>query len=81
MDSFAFWREENNEAGLLNNHDITVNTMEENHFNLRNSLKNYEKQLITRALDISHWNRNKASEMLDIPLRTLSRKMKEFRLI
>jgi transcriptional regulator with PAS, ATPase and Fis domain len=81
MNSCAFWREENNDASLINNKDIIVNEIEENHFNLRNSLKNYEKQLITRALDQTHWNRNKASEMLGIPLRTLSRKMKDYRLI
>jgi transcriptional regulator with PAS, ATPase and Fis domain len=81
MDSCAFWREENNDAGLANNKDISVNDIEEEHLNLRNLLKNYEKQLIARALDQAHWNRNKASTMLGIPLRTLSRKMKDFRLI
>ena len=81
MDSCAFWREEDNEARQFNNHEIKEHKLEENNFNLRKSLKNYEKQLITTALDQSHWNRNKASEILGIPLRTLSRKMKEFRLI
>ena len=81
MDSCAFWREEKNDTALINDHDITVNKIEENHFNLRNSLKNYEKQIISRALNMSHWNRNKASEMLGIPLRTLSRKMKDYQLI
>ena len=81
MDSCAFWREENNDAGTINNKGMIVNEIEENHFNLKNSLKNYEKQLITRALDQTHWNRNKASKILGIPLRTLSRKMKDYRLI
>ena len=81
MDSCAFWREENNDAGLINNHEVIVNEIEKNHIDLRDSLKNYEKQLITRALDRCHWNRNKASRMLGIPLRTLSRKMKDYRLI
>jgi PAS domain S-box-containing protein len=81
MDSCAFWREEKTDAGLNNNKDIPVNEIEDSYFNLRNSLKIYEKQLITRALHQAHWNRKKASEMLGLPLRTLSRKMKDFRLI
>ncbi len=81
MDSCAFWREENNTNGTFNNKDILVNKIEDDHFNLPNSLKSYEKQLITSALDQSNWNRKKASEMLGIALRTLSRKMKDYRLI
>jgi PAS domain S-box-containing protein len=81
MDSYAFWREESNNAGTINNKDVQVNGIDENHIDLRNSLKNYEKQLIARALNQTHWNRNKASKILGIPLRTLSRKMKEHRLI
>ena len=81
MNSYAFWREENNNAGQINGKNILVNEIEEGHFNLRKLVKNYEKQIITNALDQTHWNRNKASEILGIPLRTLSRKMKDFRLI
>jgi transcriptional regulator with PAS, ATPase and Fis domain len=81
MDSYAFWREENNNAGQINGKNILVNEIEEGHFDLRKLVKNYEKQIITNALDQTHWNRNKASEILGIPLRTLSRKMKDFRLI
>ncbi len=81
MDSCAFWREENNFTGTINNKNIIVNKIEDDHFNLPNSLKSYEKQLITSALDQSNWNRKKASEMLGIALRTLSRTMKDYRLI
>ena len=48
---------------------------------LRSAVKKYEKTLILKALNQAYWNRKKASEILGIPLRTLSRKIKNFRLI
>ena len=49
--------------------------------NLRTAVKDFEKSLILQALERTHWNRNQAAKILDTPLRTLSRKMKELRLI
>ena len=48
---------------------------------LRTALKEFEKSLIRQALEKNRWNRNRSAEMLNIPLRTLARKMKEFGLI
>jgi PAS domain S-box-containing protein len=48
---------------------------------LRSSLRDFEKSLILQALDQAHWNRNKSAKMLNIPLRTLSRKMRALKLI
>ena len=48
---------------------------------LRTAVEDYEKSLIREALDQAHWNRKEASKRLGIPLRTLSRKIKNHRLI
>lgn len=48
---------------------------------LRTAVKNYEKKLIAAALEKTRWNRKNAADRLGIPLRTLSRKMKDHRLI
>jgi PAS domain S-box-containing protein len=83
LDSCAFWNRENNDdSRYYNEHgDIVLDEFEKHNFNLRDAVKNYEKSIITQALDQSRWNRNKASEMLGVPLRTLSRKMKDYRLL
>jgi transcriptional regulator with PAS, ATPase and Fis domain len=83
LDSAAFWNKENNDdSRYYNEHgDKLLKELEKHNFNLRDAVKNYEKSIITQALDQAHWNRNKASEVLGVPLRTLSRKMKDYRLI
>ena len=48
---------------------------------LRAELKRYEKRLILDALNQCNWNRKHAGDNLGLPLRTLSRKMKEYGLI
>jgi len=48
---------------------------------LRLTLKEYEKNILLKALNESRWNRKKAAEILNIPLRTLSRKIKEYGLV
>lgn len=48
---------------------------------LRSAVKEFEKSLILQTLERNHWNRNRSAKMLNIPLRTLSRKMKELGLI
>jgi len=47
-------------------------------FDLRSIVKKYERSIILMALSQAHWNRKKVSNMLNIPLRTLSRKIKDF---
>lgn len=43
---------------------------------LRSAVRDYEKSLIIKALNHNHWDRARTAEFLNLPLRTLSRKMK-----
>lgn len=55
--------------------DISLET------NLRDALDAYEKRYITDVLDKNRWHRGKTAEVLQIPPRTLYRKMKKYNLI
>lgn len=43
---------------------------------LRSAVRDYEKSLILQVLNQTNWDRAKTAEFLNLPLRTLSRKMK-----
>lgn len=79
MDSFLIQENETSKSyfELIKQTDASSKGYCEEGFNLRSAVKNYEKSLIRKALNQANWNRKKVSKMLGIPLRTLSRKIKE----
>lgn len=60
--------------------DISVEKAGTKSLELRQATESFQKSLILRVLDKAHWHRGRASEMLGIPRRTLSRKIKNLRL-
>jgi len=48
---------------------------------LRTAVADYEKSIILKTLNQVRWNRKEASKLLGVPLRTLSRKIKNYKLI
>jgi transcriptional regulator with PAS, ATPase and Fis domain len=53
----------------------------ENEKNFHTALENFEKKIITRALEENRWHREKTALHLGLPPRTFYRKMKKFGLI
>ncbi len=60
--------------------EILRSTFEPANPKLREALEEFEKQFIAQTLKQNHGHRGKASEMLGLPRRTLSRKMKKYRI-
>jgi transcriptional regulator with PAS, ATPase and Fis domain len=54
---------------------------QENDMELRTAVETFEKQYLKNALDRNHWHRGNTAGQLNIPSRTLYRKMKKYRLI
>lgn len=68
--------------------ELTDNTLQEMKIEINSSdadfrqkVASYEKVLLLEALNKSNWNRNKVTELLNIPRRTLYHKMKKYGLI
>ncbi|MDD5653954.1 MAG: sigma 54-interacting transcriptional regulator, partial [Candidatus Omnitrophica bacterium] len=53
----------------------------EDNLNLKDALKNPERDLILKALEAANWNRNKASAILGINRTTLYKKMQSYNLL
>jgi len=52
-------------------------TFEQEELSFREALETYEKHLIARALEQNQGHTGKTAAMLDLPLRTLQRKIKK----
>jgi len=79
MEALGFYgdKEANNSRTDLKS-DLTDKELEKGVTDLRSAVKEYEKNLILKALHHKHWDRTKTAEHLNLPLRTLSRKMKAY---
>jgi PAS domain S-box-containing protein len=56
-------------------------TLDRSASDFRQKMASFEKVLLLEALNKSNWKRNKATELLNIPRRTLYQKMKKYGLI
>ena len=66
---------------LDNAKEFEVSGMVPKALNFHEAVEAYEKQLILTVLRQNHHNTAKSAEILDIPLRTLYRKIKRYRLL
>jgi len=69
------------ESTPTNRHNISQVISNRSDLNLKQSVASFEKDLLLMALNKSNWNRTKATQLLDIPRRTLYHKMKKYELI
>jgi DNA-binding NtrC family response regulator len=82
--------------GKIENHDQTIDSLSElsgieeylrgkKDIHLKEIgkvfIKQTEKKVVTKALEISNWNRKKAAEMLDISYKSLLNKIKAYNLV
>ncbi|MFC1883426.1 sigma-54 interaction domain-containing protein [Thermodesulfobacteriota bacterium] len=83
IDPYSILIEENS-RDFAHPFNQTDGLVEEGHswpLDLRAEMKKHEKEIIIAALERFHWDRKETSQNLGIPLRTLSRKMKDHELI
>ena len=66
------------EAGLMASNEATI---PDSGKNFQTAMENFEKKLITRALEKNRWHREKTASHLGLAPRTFYRKMKKFGLI
>ncbi len=82
IDNFEFL-EDHQSTEELTNRTLreTKITLDPAASDFRQKVASFEKVLLLEALNKSNWNRNKATELLNIPRRTLYQKMKKNGLI
>jgi PAS domain S-box-containing protein len=82
IDNFDFLENHQPTEGLTNRTlRETKITLDPSASNFRQKVASFEKALLEETLNKSNWNRNKATELLNIPRRTLYQKMKKYGLI